>query len=1047
MSNKIKKLICSLLAAAMVVSSASMLVFADGEDTAAGEPAATTEGAEATAAPDATAEPEAEATAAPEAEATAAPEETAAPEATAAPAATAAPTGTAYDDDAYYQKSLALCSSLGVISGFEDGSVKPDEKVTRAQMASIVLRMLNMSTGSTYKDIFTDVQGGAGGHWAADQIQAAYEAGIVNGMGDGTFAPDAQVTYAQVIVMLVNALNFKNEAEMYGGWQQGYIKVAGDKDILKSASSTADEPADRGLVIKMVYNTLLADYNRASSFENGSVQYTADKTLAEDKFEVIEAKGLLIGTSKTSIGTTELDEGQIEIRKNKEDTSEVYDTLLTDLDDCVARMITFYYRENSGRTPEVLAVAYDSSKSETYKIDAEKIEDVEFSNNVLSVKEEKVNKRRVTTSDAKYIYNGKLMSAGDITQDMLQPEKGSITFIKSDKSAVDDYDVVFIDAYETLLVSSASNDKIIAKIAKKQSDEETVELGDTEAITITLDDKIDRTITVTKAGDSIKVRNLKKNDVMTVRASYPLENPEVIDIVVTGESVTGSVSSMSKEWDETTARINGEDYDVANIAVGDLKTGAQGTYYLDQFGRIAYIESSASGQLASGEKYGWIMNMYKAEGSSDRVISLATADGVVEAKFASNVDYWGPTDLDSQQLSRKEAEDALLGIMGENGEGTGFNTTSKSAQVRLVKFKANSSNSISKLYCAVDETKVDDSDALRVHLENLGGIGSASGLVGGYQINDGITEISVPKNASDMKEAANYKFGEVNSSSYVVRENGANFDFVIGEFTNNIAPSVAIKFTDSADAVAYVGDLDTAGNNPVMVVEKINTGVDADDNTVYTFSGYSNGAEVSITTTHNTSIARVNAPRGSNAIGDKTDANGATVKGGRMYLHKKLWDAQNGFAAEGGATSFDDVIAVGDVILYEGTGDRILRLYHGADLVDMIQNGTESNLMLGAKENYPTRNMFYMEALDQHDADDVAWILPKGLTRISFDVSKVMDTVEINATTGSVKVVPEGSEVFDLEDFDPDTKTGDYVFARLCDKGNLQEIIVFKFVN
>ena len=98
----------------------------------------------------------------------------------------------------------------------------------------------------------------------------------------------------------------------------------------------------------------------------------------------------------------------------------------------------------------------------------------------------------------------------------------------------------------------------------------------------------------------------------------------------------------------------------------------------------------------------------------------------------------------------------------------------------------------------------------------------------------------------DMKNADNYKVGTVNSGSYVVRENGSSRDFVVGQFENTNVPTILINFTSSADALAAVKDIDTAANNPTMVVNEIETGVDDDDNTVYTINGYFNGAEVLI---------------------------------------------------------------------------------------------------------------------------------------------------------------------------------------------------------
>ena len=96
-------------------------------------------------------------------------------------------------------------------------------------------------------------------------------------------------------------------------------------------------------------------------------------------------------------------------------------------------------------------------------------------------------------------------------------------------------------------------------------------------------------MTIQKTEQSLLLRNLKKNDVATIRRSL---DDTVVDVVVTGESFTGSASGISKKVDKSYATINGTKYDVANVAVGDLVSGTQSTFYTDMFGRIAYIESA-----------------------------------------------------------------------------------------------------------------------------------------------------------------------------------------------------------------------------------------------------------------------------------------------------------------------------------------------------------------------------------------------------------------------------------------------------------------------
>lgn len=62
-------------------------------------------------------------------------------------------------------------------------------------------------------------------------------------MGDGTFVPDGEVTYAQVCVMLVNAMNYQDDAEYYGGYPNTVIlRLLGmsDLEITKNAPGAAD---------------------------------------------------------------------------------------------------------------------------------------------------------------------------------------------------------------------------------------------------------------------------------------------------------------------------------------------------------------------------------------------------------------------------------------------------------------------------------------------------------------------------------------------------------------------------------------------------------------------------------------------------------------------------------------------------------------------------------------------------------------------------------------------------------------------------------------
>lgn len=1023
MGNKMKKLICALLASAMVISSVGIVSFAD-EVTPTNAPEVT-----ATEAPSASPEATEAPTDAPEAT----PEATAVPEATESPSA---PSST-YDSDKYYQKSLALCSSLGIITGYEDGSVKPDSNVTRAEMASIVLRMLAIDSHSQYQNAFKDV---TSAHWAANQIQTAMEQKIISGMGDGTFVPDGEVTYAQVLVMLVNALNYNYEAEAAGGWTSGYLQQADILDITKSVQGAVEVPSTRGEVIKMVYNSLLADYKEITGYENGNPKYEAKRTLAEAKFDVIEAKGVLKGTAKTDITGTDIQENQIEILKDGDDNAEVYDCILIGLEDYLAQKITYYYRENKGRMPEVLAVSNETAKSDTYEItDVTDIEKVEgFDTDEGKIKLSGVGKAK-DCKGATIVYNGKTVtdsekaSLGEGINDLLKPELGTVKLVKSTKNS-SSYDIVFVDSYETVVVSSAGAESLTGKISDATADD----IGATKAYSLKLDDSVDRVITVKKGDSEARLRNLKKDDVASIKRS--LDNT-VVDIVVTGESIVGSASGVTKKLDNTKATINGEKYDVANIAVNDLRAGAQSTFYLDMFGRVAFIESAGNGQLQSGEKYGWLMDAYESENGDDYVVKIMTSDGKeAELTTGTSLDYWGPKAEDSETLKGDAIAAALSDLFAKKGSSyddskfiqltTNDNKKTKSIPIRLVKYKSNNSGSLSKLYCAVDESVVSDTNAVRVNPTNLHGVPVSSGLVKNYQINDGIIEISVPNKSSEMKNADNYKFGTVTSTVYVVRENGANRDYVVGEFTNSMTPSLLITFTAGANDLANLSDIDTNGNNPTMVIDEIEVGYDDDDNEVYTIRGFAGGAETSVTTTRNAVLGQIKT----SPTGDKN-----------VFGNDVIWDAQNGGKGTNYAgKKLDEILHEGDLLLYD-SGDRLIRLYDVEAMYKSIVN-KEGKIMTGSHNWSNTRNQFRFYSVEDSGIEDGAYIVLEGGETLSFDPSKLMDTVEINIKNGSASIDPDGSQISDLISYDKEAKTGDYVFARIADKGNLQEIVVYRFV-
>lgn len=101
--------------------------------------------------------------------------------------------------DAWYNETVSTLANAGVLAGYEDGSFRPDAPITRAEYAAIATRFDDLAAGTSS---FTDISG----HWAEAAINAAYSAGWVGGYEDGTFRPDQNITRAEAMALINRVL-------------------------------------------------------------------------------------------------------------------------------------------------------------------------------------------------------------------------------------------------------------------------------------------------------------------------------------------------------------------------------------------------------------------------------------------------------------------------------------------------------------------------------------------------------------------------------------------------------------------------------------------------------------------------------------------------------------------------------------------------------------------------------------------------------------------------------------------------------------------------
>lgn len=146
------------------------------------------------------------------------------------------------DDDGtgtwiWARESVYAAMRDGLIKGYPDGTFRPDRNLTRAEAAVLLVSALKLDSTDAKRSGFTDVKSDA---WYASYVDAAKQAGVIDGYLDGTFAPDAQITRAEITAMIVRAMKYKagtapvkfSDVEDTA-WYAGFVKTAVENDVVQ----------------------------------------------------------------------------------------------------------------------------------------------------------------------------------------------------------------------------------------------------------------------------------------------------------------------------------------------------------------------------------------------------------------------------------------------------------------------------------------------------------------------------------------------------------------------------------------------------------------------------------------------------------------------------------------------------------------------------------------------------------------------------------------------------------------------------------------------
>lgn len=176
--------------------------------------------------------------------------------------------------DSDYSTAVEYVSDLKIMVGDTQGNFNPNQIVTRAEMATIVCRVLGQTENLPKTNVFTDVPTT---HWANAHIGKASELGIVNGYGGGKFGPGDPVTFEQAVTMVIRAIGENDKATSYGGYPNGFLLVAREHNLLEGIQAVQGQGLVRSSVAVLLYNYYTSQNSGTSS--DGHTHNYIEKTV------------------------------------------------------------------------------------------------------------------------------------------------------------------------------------------------------------------------------------------------------------------------------------------------------------------------------------------------------------------------------------------------------------------------------------------------------------------------------------------------------------------------------------------------------------------------------------------------------------------------------------------------------------------------------------------------------------------------------------------------------------------------------------------------
>ena len=706
-----------------------------------------------------------------------------------------------------HEKDVRLVAGLGIMNGYEDGSFKPDNQVTRAEFVTMLMRTLGFEGGNGGEAVFNDMSG----HWANSNVNTANMYGIANGHDDGTFAPDDLVLSQQAATFINNALGYSEISAQRGGYPAGDISVGTELGLFKGISAGFDAPITRGETAKMIANALDAKIMEVSYANANKGTYEKGETLLS--YLGYEIRNFVV----TSAWGGSIDGTYISDEYRLAGDGKLYTTSFSGAVKYLGTSVKAYVWYEDGEE-EIVRYIVPSENVKTLTLNSDDVVSVDFASEMKYNSADK--QKTLKLSNPTIIKNGQMLPESEINESLFDKDS-RIELIDNDGN--EKYDTIIIWSFDGYVVTRVNNNRIYAQYNKS------VDLTDID----------EKEVNVFCNGEAVTLDEIKADDVIEVATSSDgskirieiTRNKKYATIKSFGTDSNGrgkEVKLFSVETDDGKEQLYFSDSYAAEYEKNSgyftmPENGDSGVFYLNQSGKIVYVAIGASleedeeePQLAdrSKYKYGVLGFAAQEEGDGPIIVELLTQENSFEKFTITDKIKYGVYKSGKYTVKNAGVDEIMSTITKDEGQ--------------IVKYVLDENGQLTELYLSKNAENSsmwgDRTDAKTVSFSNYQ-------IEQQYMVDATTICFYIPVKSSDESWKVSKAVTMLKSgNSYKV----ALYDIIDGSVG-------AVVYTPTLSTTRYKYILDYV-NSPIMLIDKVGHKVDeASGDTVKTISGWVSG--------------------------------------------------------------------------------------------------------------------------------------------------------------------------------------------------------------